>query len=151
MKRSAQRVGLNLSLEDFKELIKLVYLGEWMVNSQHDADLEDFKATILLQSVLAAGFEDLSEMIGRDQETQRFFLREEAAEEILEDQVSDYDDHVFWQELASRLAERDLAKRLGKDESELDFEDFTAELKILRERYELELDKHGLDNLEFNN
>lgn len=148
MKRSAERIGLNLSVEHYLELVRLVYLGEWMVNSQHDGEYEDHQAVLALQSVLALAGSHLPEVVGHDEETGRFFVRQLLASKFEDDYISDYDEHVFWGELASRLAERDLAKRLGKDESELDFEKLAAQLRPLREHYEEELDKHGLDHFE---
>ena len=126
----------------------MAYLGEWVVNSQHAGEHQDERAARALQLLLALGERLSPDVIDRDAETGRFFVRPELAERWQDEYVSDYDDHVFWQELAERLAERDLAAQLGIDVAELDVEEQVAELRPLRERYWNEFDGHGLERFE---
>lgn len=87
--------------------------------------------------------------VGQDAETGSYFVHEELAKAWQEHHVVDYNDHVFWQELAERLAERDLARELGTDPAGLDVEEYAAQLRELRERYWQELDRYGIERIDF--
>lgn len=140
---------LGITPEQFAEILRLAYLGEWLVNSQHDGDHQDDGATEALQVLLALAARLSPDAVGSDAETGRYFVREELAQAWQERHVADYDDHVFWQELAERLAERDLAAQLGVGPEGLDLEEHAATLRELRERYWHELDQHGIERVDF--
>jgi hypothetical protein len=62
--------------------------------------------------------------------------------------ILDYDDHVFWDELTERLAQRDLAKQRGVSPDEINRDDDLLELRPLEERYHRELEEHGVERLD---
>ena len=142
------RLQLDMAPEQFAEILRLVYLGEWVVNSQHDDEHQDGAATASLQLLLALGAQLSPDTIGRDEETGLYYVNEELTGQWQDRHIEDYSDHVFWQELAQRLAERDLAAQLGVPVEELDPEEQVAQLRPLRERYWHELDHHGLERVE---
>jgi hypothetical protein len=138
-------VKIELTNEEFRKLIELAYLGEWMVNAQHDPEFEDETASAIVQKLLAA--HDLPE-IGQDEETGEYFMRSDWTEDIYDKYILDYDDHTFWDELTERLAQRDLARQRGVEAEDLNRDDDMLELRPLEENYRQELEEHGLDNLE---
>jgi hypothetical protein len=140
---------LGVTAEQFAEILRLAYLGEWLINSQHDSEHQDDGATEALQVLLALAAKLSPDAVGQDEETGRYFVREELARAWQERHVLDYDDHVFWQELAERLAERDLATELGLATDGLDLEEYAAQLRELRDRYWRELDQHGIERVDF--
>ena len=140
---------LGITAEQFAEILRVAFLGEWLINSQHDADHQEEGATEALQVLLALAARLSPDAVGRDEETGRYFVNEELARTWQERHIADYDDHVFWQELAERLAERDLAGELGLEPEALDLEEHAAKLRELRERYWQELDRHGIERLDF--
>jgi hypothetical protein len=143
------RLQLGITAEQFAEILRLAYLGEWLVNSQHDAEHQDDSAGQALQVLLELAAQLSPDAVGRDEETGRYFVREELARAWQERHVADYDDHIFWQELAERLAERDVAGQLGISADTLDVEEYAAQLRELRERYWSELDQHGIERIDF--
>jgi len=145
MNQKPPQLQLNVTPTEFAEMLRLAYLGEWVVNSQHAGEHQDERAARALQLLLALGERLSPDVIDRDAETGQFFVRPELAERWQDEYVADYDDHIFWQELAERLAERDLAAQLGVDVTELDVEEQVAELRPLRERYWREFDDNGLE------
>ena len=143
------QLQLGITAEQFAEILRLAYLGEWLVKSQHDSEHQDEGATQALQVLLALASKLSPDAVGQDEETGRYFVREELARSWQERHVGDYDDHIFWQELAERLAERDLAEELGLVTDGLDLEEHAAKLRELRERYWRELDQHGIERVNF--
>lgn len=139
------RVELSFSQEQYRKLIELAYLGEWMLNAHHADDHQDDSATQLVQQLLTAL--DI-EGVETDPETGRKFLIAEWDTLLQERTISDYDDHTFWEELTERLAERDLAKRTGQRVEDIDRDEDLIELKPIEERYRHEFEEHGLERLQ---
>jgi hypothetical protein len=138
---------LNLSFDpkEFRKLIELAYLGEWMINAHHEPEYADEDAGRVLQTLLGA---HKSEGIGRDEETGEYYMDTAWVEKLYEDYILDYDDHVFWDELTERLAQRDLARERGVSPDEINRDDDLLELKPLEERYHQELEDRGLERIE---
>jgi hypothetical protein len=137
---------MNLTLDpaEYEKLIELAYLGEWIINSHHDPEFQDEKAADVVQKVLAVSH--LSG-VGQDIETKDYFLKDEWVEKLYEEYIEDYDDHVFWDELTERLAQRDLAKQRGTSADAIDRDDDLHDLKPLEEKYHFELEEHGVERL----
>jgi hypothetical protein len=136
---------VNLDPVEYRKLIELAYLGEWMINAHHEPEYSDEEAGRVLQRVLSAA---PLEGIGTDDETGEKYMDTDWIERLYETYVMDYDDHVFWDELAERLAQRDLAKSRGVEMDDINRDDDLLELRPLEERYREELEEHGIDRLE---
>lgn len=139
---------MNLSTfepDEIKKLIELAYLGEWVINAQHDNDFQDDLATRSFQKLLEAA--QLPE-IERDVETNELYLPTEWTDRLYDQYVLDYDDHVFWDELIERLAQRDLARQRGVAIELVDRDDDLPALRPLEEHYRHELERQGIERLE---
>lgn len=134
-----------LTAKQYRKLVELAYLGEWMINAQHDPDFHDEEAQAIVQTLLA---DHPQAGVKQDAETREYFMSEEWIEQLYDKYVLDYDDHVFWDELTERLAQRDLAKERGVSMDDINRDDDLAELRPYEDRYHHELEDHGLDRLE---
>ena len=137
---------MELTPAQLKRLVELAYIGEWTVNSRHSIDFQDDEATAALQSVLGLS-STLVDDIERDVETGNYYLDPEWVDKIQDRFIADYEDHVFWDELIERLAQRDLAKQRGVSMEEIDRDEDVGELRPLENRYRDELETSGLDRL----
>lgn len=117
-----------------------------MVNSRHSIDFQDDEATESLQRLLKMAA-PITKGIERDVETGNFYLDTDWVEQIEDRHILDYDDHVFWDELIERLAQRDLAKSRGGISEEIDRDEDLMELRPLENRYRYEVEANGLDRL----
>ena len=138
-------IKLELTTEEFRKLIELAYLGEWMVNAQHDPQFQDETAGALVQKLLVA---HKLPNVDLDAETGEYFMKAEWTERLYDEYILDYDDHTFWDELTERLAMRDLAKERGVDPNSINRDDDLLQLRPLEDRYRTELEEHGLDRLD---
>lgn len=129
---------LHLNDEQARDLLRLVYLGNWLANSQRvgtDADplIEEFDTLL----------EYLFDTIG---------IPERAIENdaLVERAIEEYRDEVFWDELVERLAHRDFERLWGlcPDHDELSPQ-MLMEFENIQMRYETELEENGIDRLEF--
>ncbi|QQR52479.1 hypothetical protein IPG36_08140 [bacterium] len=137
---------IKLSADDYRRLVELAYLGEWMINAQHNPDFHDTAATQVLQQLLAAHPE--LKHVEQDPETGDYFMTDDWTDALYEKHVLDYDDHVFWDELVDRLAARDVSRQLGIDAEDLERDDYLEQLLPLEDRYRQEIEARGLDRLE---
>ena len=136
---------LELEPDEYRKLVELAYLGEWMINAHHDTEYEDDSAGQILQRLLAVP--GLAK-VDRDDETGEYYMEAEWVEKLYDAYILDYDDHVFWDELTERLSQRDLARSRGVSVSDIVRDDDLIELRPLEEHYRNELEEHGVDRLE---
>ncbi|HUD11304.1 MAG TPA: hypothetical protein VMS08_02760, partial [Candidatus Saccharimonadia bacterium] len=64
-------MNLQLEPEEYRKLIELAYLGEWMINAHHDTEYQDDTADSVLQHLLEVP--GLAE-VDRDEETGDYFM-----------------------------------------------------------------------------
>jgi hypothetical protein len=138
-------MSLQLEPEEYQKLIELAYLGEWMINAHHDSEVQDESASAILQKLLASAPEP--DLVAQDPETDDYFMKDVWVERLYESYILDYDDHVFWDELTERLAQRDLARLRGVDADAINRDEDLMDLIPLEERYHRELEDNGIERL----
>ena len=131
-------MNIELSEKEFRRLLDMVYIGNWILNSTRGDDrFEDYD---ILQEKLFAlcpghGMRSLVEP------WQGHIFPSRAYEDGgIHEAIVDYEDAVFYNILAEELARRDL----GLENS--DPEDFT-QLQERMEEYMDEFDKNGLNTI----
>ena len=138
---------LNLTPKQYAILIKLVYLGNLVVNSRLSPDerLPEFGEVEKLVYTQAGG---LAEEMGlRRDETGRLLLSASLEEELTQI-IDDYEEECFWDQLSQRLAYRDLLEELGEEALEKMPPRERAEALYRREeRYDREFEESGLEDL----
>lgn len=131
---------LELTASQWKKLVAATYITGWITTAHLEDDEEgafnDLEQNILQQTV-RQGFTELG---GIDESTGRYGFTGQASEEF--DQIiEEYDDLTFWEELATRLAERDVTlMRVSPGEK-------TDKIMQIAEKYDTEFEKSGLKNL----
>lgn len=140
-------ISLDLTMEQYRALIELVYLGRTVANDGREDPIPEYDQVEQLVNAHAkeAG---LGEVITDDEEPGVFLPTAEFEEGELADLLAEYDNDAFWRELPDRLAERDLVSRHGRPAvdgmSDVTYE---REIKEIREKYEAEFRDHGVDRL----
>jgi hypothetical protein len=131
-------MNIELSEKEFRRLLDMVYIGNWILNSARGDDrFEDYD---LLQEKLFAkcpghGMRSLVEL------WQGHILPSQAyVEGGIHEAIADYEDSVFYNILAEELARRDLGLE------SCDPEDFT-QLQDRMDEYLDEFDKNGLNTI----
>jgi len=138
-------MNLKLEPDQLRKILELAYMGEWMINAHHDTEAQDEPAALALQRLMSqASFPD----IGRDDETGEYYMDTTWVEKLYDAYILDYDDHVFWDELTERLAQRDLARDRGISPDDIIRDDDLLDLRPLEDRYRSELEERGIDRLE---
>ena len=131
-------MNIELSEKEFRRLLDLVYVGNWVLNSARGDDrFEDYDQ---LQEKMFS----LAPQHGMNSLVQRsyghLFPSQAYEDGGIHEAIADYEDAVFYDILAEELARRDLG--LESEEPE----DYT-ELSARMEEYLSEFDKNGLNTI----
>ncbi|MBW6440426.1 hypothetical protein K0B03_00095 [Patescibacteria group bacterium] len=151
---AGNKQSIKFTKEQFEDLSKMVYLGNWMANAHRDGSTEDLhiekyeKIQDYIFS-LAPKFGLEKYMDHEDSDGDKYypsrFFEEETDINLLHDE---YDENTFWQELPNRLGDRDFFEKFSKAEIEA-MSDKERFIKRCRhsETYEDELSKNGIERL----
>lgn len=143
---------LRLSDQELATLVEMVSLAANVASWNHKesagdriAEFEDLESKILEK----ASHSGLGDWIEFDEETQRHRVREEVEDRLFYHECYDeFRNESFWDELAVRLADRDLARAIGQDAWEkLGEEDRRARTAAWEKRYWDEFTRHGIDHV----
>jgi hypothetical protein len=143
---------IDITTEEYRDLLDLLYMANWVLHAhktEEDHRTKPYDTVIqkIYSSARAAGFGPL---IKYDPHDRRYYPTPE-----FEDStkavgfVDEFVDDSFWDELVFRLAERDVAHRVGGYDQLrlLGPDDRTALLTPAEERYSDEFYRNGLDHL----
>lgn len=148
----AARMHLRLSDQELATLVEMVSLaanvGSWNQKesaAERLAAFEDLESKILEK----AGHSGLGDWIEFDEERQRFRVKQEIEERLFYHECYDeFRNESFWDELAVRMADRDLARAIGFATWEkLSEEERRARTTAWEKRYWEEFTKHGVDRV----
>ena len=131
-------MNIELSKKQFRRLLDLVYIGNWILNStrgdQRFKDYDDVESLLFARAALE-GMPTLAELYQGEIIPSKAFV-----EGGIHEAIAEYENNVFFDILAEDLARRDM-NDAPIDESNL------AELTSRMEVYISEFEKNGTDNI----
>ena len=131
-------MNIELSDKDFRFLLDLVYIGNWILNSTRDNDrIEEYEALEEKIFAYCAGTE-LQPLISV--EDGAVYPSKDYEEGGIQEAIADYEDAVFFEILAEELARRDM-------KAESVSQDNFPELSRRVDEYIAEFEKNGVKNL----
>ncbi|MCB1614649.1 MAG: hypothetical protein KDI30_01420 [Pseudomonadales bacterium] len=147
-------MNIELSKQEYRRLLDILYLGQWML-SAHDNEDDPDKAAYdaLIQKLYshAAKF-DCDPFIEHSEELDEFWptrLYEDTSGVF--EHVDNYNEETFWDELAHRLAQRDVNNALeqqGKTREDLGMEAYITLVTEFEEGYLDIFERYGLERVE---
>ena len=131
-------MNIELTDKEFRRLLDMVYIGNWILNSTRGDDrFEDYD---LLQEKLFAlcGKNGLRALV--ESYMGHYFPSKAYEDGGIHEAIADYEDAVFFDILAEELARRDmLTENISQDDAE--------ELNARMDDYLSEFELNGIDNL----
>ncbi len=131
-------MNLEMSSKQFRRLLDLVYIGNWILNStrgeQRFRDYDEVESLVFSKAVLE-GMPSLAELYQGEIVPSRAFV-----EGGIHEAIAEYESNVFFEILAEDLARRDM------DDVPIDENNF-PELASRIEAYISEFEAHGTDNI----
>ena len=129
---------LELTRKQFRRLLDMVYIGNWILNSTREEDrFKDYDEveSLLFSKAAKEGMPTLAELYQGEVIPSRAF-----AEGGIHEAIMEYENNVFFEILAEDLARRDM-NDVPIDENNLD------ELNRRIDAYIDEFEAHGTDNI----
>ncbi len=143
---------IEFTREEYKCLLDMLYIAEWILNAHKVEDDPRTEAHGELEQKIYSyakdmGFEDLIEYAadhGKHYPTRKY---EETGSPMKF--IEEFENEIFWEELISRLADRDLIRQVGGVEnlSKLSFAERIEKTLPLEEKYSSEFEERGLDGV----
>jgi len=137
-----KKVNLELSSEQYKELIKLVYIGDLVIDEPENIVLNDL-VQVVFSKAKDAGQESLIEF---DKEMNLYMPSQAFDDEVVEI-VDDYEEECFWDHLIYRMADKDLVAKMGDEAEKLTNEERIDLIDPISEKYVKEFEENGIENL----
>lgn len=144
-------MNIELSKKQFKFLLELVHLGNWVVNSNRDPDVIDENyeeiENVIYSYAKEAGLKKYVEYSENSQTwvgSDYLFMNSDAAR-----LAQEYNEHNFWEDLIDNLALKDFhnkysEEKIQKMSTQKRFEKFYKIADLYRD----EINNHGIDRLE---
>ena len=129
---------LKLTQKQFRRLLDLVYIGNWVLNSTRGEDRireYDQVESLVFSHCLGQGMASLTELYHGELIPSRAF-----AEGGIHEAIMEYENNVFFDILAEDLARRDM------EDASIDQNNY-EELSSRIDAYIAEFEEHGTDNL----
>lgn len=135
-------MNIELTSKEFRRLLDLVYIGNWILNSTRENDrFEDYD--LLEEKIFALcksqGMKSLIQVCDG-----RIYPSRAYEEGGIHEAIADYEDAIFFDILAEELARRDMDyPEIGPDRME--------ELAVRMDAYMAEFERNGVENISIDN
>jgi len=143
-------MNLELTQKQYETLLKLAYLGDYMINGiRTEEDRVPEYADLMQKLYLCAEEANCGALVERDKKMGRFFPAGELEEDRdVKQYREEYDNEIFWEELIDKLSLRDFMALQGSDTLNGALaKDITQAKSGIIKKYIEEFEKNGVENL----
>ncbi|ABW68370.1 hypothetical protein [Desulfosudis oleivorans] len=142
---------IDITKEEYRLLLDILSISDWVMNSYKLEDDSETEPYVALEQKLLSHAKDFGfdNLVQYDAEEKEYFpTAEYEAAETDARFIDEFEDFCFWEQLCSRLAERDLIRERGAEVvQEMSPWDRITEAEDLMEKYEDEFAENGIENL----
>ena len=144
-------MNIEFTKEQYEQLIKAVYAGNWIANANRTddmiADFDDIEEYVLSHAK-DFDLEDLA-TVGEEDKDAYYPSEKLETDEELNRVIDEYDDETFWEELIERMTIKDIFSSVSEEDLEaMKEEEFIELYETVRAKYEEEFDENGLMNVD---
>jgi len=138
----------------FENLLKIVYLGNWMANAIHNGTEEDpldggLEAIEHYVFAFAKDF-GLENLVEYSKDFEQFFPTD-AFDDLMIEYIDKYDEDCFWEELFYRMTDRDFERAYSNEEIEkMEMLELFEKQEPFRDKWDKEISERGIERLEIN-
>ncbi len=142
-----KKIPILFTKDQYKDLLLLVNIGNWVINSYSDDDSES--EFTKMESFIASHHTEFGEnkLAEFDTDLNGYFPTQEL-EEWAQKFIEPYENDVFWEKLAERFVVRDLRRQFDPAQiKKMSREIFFEKYDRLISQYQSEFENHGLQRL----
>jgi hypothetical protein len=144
---------INFTKKEYQTLVEMLLVADWVITGHEEEERETTKPYKELRKKVLSHHKEMGMADAFEYSPEHDEYFETAAYEANGPHmrfIDEYDEQVFWEELATRLAHRDIAAEETLSVKEpLGETELTKKLVELIARYEEEFAENGLDNIRF--
>lgn len=142
-------MNIEFNNEEFKALLEMLYMSDWVMNAHKVDNPEDQVYSRLFQKVLSKAKESgLDSLVTYSEKDKIYFTSQEMDNGPAMKFIEDYDNDTFWDELVDRLGTRDFENEYGPDAfSKYELEEILDLKEPMEKKYAEEFSSNGLQNL----
>lgn len=138
---------IDFTRDQFENLLKLVYLGGWMINGVRTEDERVKKFHDIEQYLYSfAKDQDLESFVAYDTARKSYIPTLETGSDV-EAYKEEYDSEVFWDELIQRLSMRDFLRLYGERTEKMGMQEQSRNRHQIIEKYIREFEEYGVDTI----
>lgn len=139
---------INFTQKEFEALFDMANLADWMLHAHRVEDEKDDYDSLLQKILSHAKDFGLGDQVQYDEDLKQYFTTRDYEEsDRIEGVIQTYEEESFWDELALRLATRDLIRRFGEQRYRSMKPEERVSLQLEREEmYTSEFSRNGLDS-----
>ena len=145
---SPKPMKINFTKKQYEDLLKLAYLGNWVVNAHIIKGAPDrFEK---LKGYIFSFAKDFGypEYLDDEDPQMTFPSRTFEDESGVRELIDAYDKETFWDELVDRLSDRDVHEQVSKEKWEqMNLEERMVRMVQLEKKWSDEFEQHGLTRL----
>jgi hypothetical protein len=137
---------LNLTPEEYRTLLKVVFLGNWMANAYREEPLADYDNIEQVLLSRASGFK-ADDLVDFDHKKKTWAHTREFEDEMGE-QIDEYNIEALYDELGYWLARRDLLNEIGEAAARgMTAAALSSAQQAYLEKYDEEFDDNGIERI----
>lgn len=140
-----KEINIKLNSDQLNALLKLVYLGEWILNSHLDCTDEKLTIEEEVEQIIYASITEPG--VCEYEKDLKMFFPTRDVEEKMQIFIDEYDNFNFWENLAYQLADRDTKIELGDKFEKMETKNFIDIHHEYVEFYRQEFIKNNLKNV----
>lgn len=141
-------MDIQLTDKQFEKMLKLIYLGMWIVEA-HDQDKENYFTEV--EQLFYSKSKDIpnQKLIEYDEVSKKYYPSIDFDnEDIIVKHIDTYEENIFWDELIDRLTKRDMIKKFGlAGIQKMTQEEIFEREKEFITKYEKEFQENGIENV----
>jgi hypothetical protein len=137
---------LNLTPEEYRALMKVVFLGNWMANAYREEALAEFDniEQVLLSQASAFKADDIVDF----DKKKKAWIHTRAFEDDMGERIDEYNIEALYDELGYWLARRDLINEIGEPEANrMTPAELSNAAQSYLEKYDEEFDDNGIERI----
>jgi hypothetical protein len=146
-----ERMKINFTKKEYQTLVEMLLVADWVIRSDEEEPRAETEPYGALRKKVLSHFREMGmgEDFQYDQQADEYFETSEYEARAPHVRfLSEYDERMFWSQLADRLAARDLAANGTRNtEQAVGAEERLVRLFEAIEAYEEEFAEHGLDHV----
>ena len=139
-----------LTKKEYRLLVDILYLSDWMMHSHLSVPDKKHAGHVALRKKLLSYYKqmDADDLVTYSTEMGEYFETRNHEDKAHAEFIDKYDEEIFWEELMSRLAARDLISSMGVEKYKaMPGLERAAQLETIEQSYAMEFEHYGLERI----